>query len=78
MDCRELRQLVMTTRAAELTAADLERLAGHELHCEGCAKFHASSTMTLSSRARSESALIRARRTIFFGVRCLYERGFGP
>jgi len=39
MDCRQFRQLVMTTRLADRTQADLERLAAHELHCESCKAF---------------------------------------
>jgi len=39
MGCRKFREFVMTTRGADRTQADVERLAGHALHCQACASF---------------------------------------
>jgi hypothetical protein len=44
----------------------------------GESKPHASTTTTLPSLARSDSAERRASEIIFFGVFCWYDRGFGP
>ena len=44
----------------------------------GASKPHSSTTMTLPSAARSDSAERSARLIIFLGVRWSYLRGFGP
>src|ERR1700722_15392950 len=44
----------------------------------GAGNDHSSTTTTLSSDARSDSAEYGASRIIFFGVRWRYERGLGP